>query len=283
MNTPSSLLPLDEFAPVFGPFRGRRIGFLRMYGNAGDRLLDAATHRLFVAYGIDYLDLTWHKTSADMADTDDDLVDQVDEIVVAGGGNLGGLYPRCLLLRQHYLGFGKPVTILPQSITTPGEDLSRYKRVFLRERASLSQYPGGSLAPDLALGFTSPPTSHNRGFPLGVFVRAGKEALFADSPLSLGDPAQCCSAYADYFALAGRFEKLITDRLHFAIAAMLVGTQVELLPVTYHKNRSMHETWLRDLGCGWRQDLAGIRYEKESVARELAGELTEKADLGRAH
>lgn len=282
MNTPSSLLPLAEFAPVFEPFRDRRIGFLRMYGSAGDELLNAAACQLFDAYGIDYIELTWRETAADMADTDDALVEQVDEIVVAGGGNLGGLYPRCHLLRQHYLGFGKPVTILPQSITGPGEDLSRYRRVFLREHTSLSQYPRGVLAPDLALGFTPPPSVPGGEFPLGVFLRVGKEALFAGSPLSLADPAQCCRTYSDYFALAARFETLITDRLHFAVAGMLTGARVELLPVSYHKNQSMHETWLRDLGCGWREDLTGLRYEREPIARELADELTEKVNLGRA-
>lgn len=283
MNTPSSsLLPRDEFAPVFEPLRGRRIGFLRMYGSAGDRLLDTAARQLFDAYGVDHIELSWHETSADMADTDDALVEQVDEIVVAGGGNLGGLYPRCRLLRQHYLGFGKPVTILPQSITGPGEDLARYRRVFLREHTSLLQHSGGLLGPDLALGFTPPPAARAREFPLGVFLRVGKEALFAGSSLSLADPAQCCRTYSEYFALAGRFETLVTDRLHFAIAGMLAGTQVELLPVSYHKNRSMYETWLRDLGCGWRDNLAGLRYEKESVAREMADELTGKVNLGRA-
>lgn len=282
MNTPSSLLPLAEFAPVFEPLRDRRIGFLRMYGSAGDELLNAAACQLFDAYGVDHIELTWRETAEDMADTDDALVEQVDEIVVAGGGNLGGLYPRCRLLRQHYLGFGKPVTILPQSITGPGEDLSRYRRVFLREHISLLQYSAGVLGPDLALGFAPPPAAPTREFPLGVFLRIGKEALFAGSPLSLADPAQCCPTYSDYFALAGRFETLVTDRLHFAIAGMLAGARVELLPVTYHKNRSMYETWLRDLGCRWRDNLTGLRYGKESIARELADELTEKVNLGRA-
>lgn len=276
------MLSLDDFAPVFEPLQGRHVGFLRMYGNAGDRLADAATYQMLDAYGIEHLDLTWRDTAADMAETDDHLVDEVDEIVVAGGGSLGNLYPRCQLLRRHYLELGKPVTILPQSITGDGEDLSRYKKVFLRERASLAMHPAGSLAPDVALGLTPPFAPGKPDLPLGVFLRAGKEALFAGSALSLADPAQCCVSYQEYLRLAGRFERLITDRLHFAIAAMLMGARVELLPVGYHKNRAMHETWLADLGCGWREDLTRISYDKEAVERELADGLSYKASLGRA-
>ena len=282
MPTPPPLIPLDRFAPVFEPLRGRSVGFLAMYGSAGDRLLDAAAHRLLEAFEVDHIDLAWRETTSDIADVDNELVAGVDEIVAAGGGNLGGLYPRCRLLREHYLGLGKPMTILPQSITGPGEDLSRFQRVYLRERASLSLFPQGMLAPDLALALAPSESTGSRDFPLGAFLRVGKEALFAGSPLSLADPAQCCESYSDYFALAGRFEKVVTDRLHFAIAAMLVGTQVELLPVAYHKNRAMFETWLKDLGCGWRDDLSRIGYDKQPIEAALGGRLSIKVNLGRA-
>lgn len=41
----------------------------------------------------------------------------------------------------------------------------------------------------------------------------------------------------------------MTDRLHFAIAGLHAGRDVTLLANDYHKNKSMHETWLADLGC----------------------------------
>jgi exopolysaccharide biosynthesis predicted pyruvyltransferase EpsI len=63
------------------------------------------------------------------------------------------------------------------------------------------------------------------------------------------DPAIVCRTAADYLTLAARHRRIITDRLHFAIAGLHAGRDVTLLANDYHKNRSMHETWLADLGC----------------------------------
>lgn len=41
----------------------------------------------------------------------------------------------------------------------------------------------------------------------------------------------------------------MTDRLHFAVAGLHAGREVTLVANDYHKNRSMHETWLAALGC----------------------------------
>jgi exopolysaccharide biosynthesis predicted pyruvyltransferase EpsI len=54
---------------------------------------------------------------------------------------------------------------------------------------------------------------------------------------------------AAYLALAARHRRIITDRLHMAIAGLHAGRDVTLLANAYHKNRSMHETWLAALGC----------------------------------
>ena len=46
-------------------------------------------------------------------------------------------------------------------------------------------------------------------------------------------------------ALAGRHRRVVTNRLHFAIAALLQGRSAALTANGYHKNRSMFDTWLR--------------------------------------
>ena len=233
------LLPLTAFHHVFEPFRGRSVGYVRVPGNVGDGLIEAATFQLFRAHGVD-------ARVVDPAAGPGD----VESIVVAGGGSMGGLYPACRRVREQALAWGRPVTVLPQTFAGP-EDLP-YARVYVREAASLAHRPDAVLAPDLALGLavgvSGPP---DRGE--GVWLRADKEGRFAARPSS-GDPALAAKTVLDYVRLAARYEHVITDRLHFAIAALLCGRRATLLPNAYHKNKAMYETWLRDIGCGWRDE-----------------------------
>jgi hypothetical protein len=138
----------------------------------------------------------------------------------------------------------------------------------VRERTSLAAVPGCILAPDLALGIRGtnmvlpPRASH------GVFLRSDIEQLLLPRYPSLPDPALVCTTPHEYFALASLFEHIFTDRLHFAIAGLIAGRTVTLLPNSYHKNRSMFDTWLSGLGCEWRDDLNGIEDStNQAIAR----------------
>lgn len=52
------------------------------------------------------------------------------------------------------------------------------------------------------------------------------------------------SSVTEYMALAGSFRRIITNWLHFGIAALLQGQSLVLKANSYHKNRSIYETWL---------------------------------------
>jgi exopolysaccharide biosynthesis predicted pyruvyltransferase EpsI len=148
-------------------------------------------------------------------------------------------------LRRKVLQLGLPVTIFPQSFTSP-EDRP-YKRIFVRERGSLKFCPQAVLAPDLALGLdyenSVAPTRK-----LGVFLR-GDEERAVRRPWFSRDPAKICRTPQEYLRLAARYERIITDRLHFAICGLIVGRETTLLPNAYHKNQAMYDTWLKSLGC----------------------------------
>jgi hypothetical protein len=231
------LLPLDAFAHVFEPLRGGRIGYIRPYGNVGDALIEWATRQLF-----DEFRIQWQ-----MFDPDADDAAEFDELVFGGGGNMGTRYRNNWELRRKVLALGLPVTILPQSFSSP-EDRP-YRRVYVRERASLELCPQGILAPDLALGLQHPicrpPT---RG--LGVFLRRDPERAAGLRWFSR-DPVRLCRTPQEYLDLAASYERIVTDRLHFAICALLSGREATLLPNDYHKNWSMYETWLKPFGCGF--------------------------------
>jgi hypothetical protein len=247
------LLAPSQFAAVFEPLRGKKIGFFQLPGNVGDRLIERATRQLLQFFDIDYRYLRRREVIRGVLKPD------VDEILISGGGNMGtDLYHKIRMLRQQVPALGRPVTILPQTFSNALEDTSAYERVFVRDRTSLTMNPHYILAPDLALGYRGtsmvlpPRVSH------GVFLRDDVERFLLPHYASLPDPASVCSTPDEYFALASLFERIYTDRLHFAIAGLIIGRAVTLFPNSYHKNRSVFETWLSELGCQWRDDLDGV-------------------------
>jgi hypothetical protein len=266
--SPFSAFPLPVlspalFEPVFSPFIGRKVGFLPLDGNVGDRLIDAAAEQLMRRFGVSYRRLNSRELQSGVPDA------PLDAILVSGGGNMGATYPWPLLARRQALALGVAVTILPQSFTDTGEDTNGYARVFVRERASLKISPDFLLAPDLALGLHPPRVDEGAEAETGVWLRTDRESAVADHGLSLGDPISVSRSVVEYLGLAAKFEHVITDRLHFAIAGLLMGRQVTLLPNSYDKNRSMYDTWLRELGCHWRDTLEGVRFDRDRVSRGL--------------
>lgn len=232
-----TLVDRSAFAPVFEPFRGRKVGYMPMPGNVGDRLIDEAAFQLMRHFEVLYVVINDPGT----------IPADVEELLVAGGGNMGSFYKDPIALRRRLLADGRPVTVLPQSYTGPEE--GAYRRVFVRERASLAYCPGATLAPDLALGLRRLPFAEPTAG-AGLWLRADPERRFG-RVRCLGDPAGICATPAEYLALAGRHESITTDRLHFAIAGLLCGRKVTLLPNNYHKNRAVWEAWLGPLGCRW--------------------------------
>jgi len=227
------LLPFDHFAPVFEPLMGRRIGYVRPVGNVGDQMIEAGMMRLLEHFRVDWR--PWHPQQP---------VD-VDELIFGGGGNMGTLYLNNWRLRGHCLRSGLPLTILPQSFTTP--EPRRFTRVFVREKGSLRLASGAVLAPDLALALDRRHDLPPRRL-WGLFLRKDGESA-AQAPRSGRDPARLAKTIDEYIRLAARYERIVTDRLHFAVAGLIAGRRVTLLPNSYHKNAAMHESWLADLGC----------------------------------
>jgi hypothetical protein len=230
------LLSPAAFAHVCEPLVGLRVGYVRPEGNVGDHLIEVAMIQLFAEYGV-----RWQLVSP----ADPAAVAGLDLIVFGGGGNMGTRYAGNHALRTQALATGLPLVILPQSFTSP--ENRAFAKVFVRERASLVLRPDGLLAPDLALGLATlePPRPDRE---LGVYLRRDQERG-GRKPLFSRDPVRLFRDPLAYLAFAGRHRRIVTDRLHFAVAGLHAGRDVTLVANDYHKNRSMHETWLAELGC----------------------------------
>jgi exopolysaccharide biosynthesis predicted pyruvyltransferase EpsI len=246
-----ALLGPDAFDRVMTPLVGRRVGYVRPVGHVGDALIELAMMQLFAEFGIVCVPL----------DLDDPA--EVDVVVFGGGGSMGRRSVQNHAIRTRILGLGVPVVILPQSFTDR-EDRP-FASVFVREQASLGLRTDGILAPDLALGLAwpalGPPVQD-----LGILMRRDHERTGRLLQLAR-DPAALCDTPAESLALASRYRRIITDRLHFAIAGLHMGREVTLLPNNYHKNRSMHETWLAGLGCHFAESVEAALLQQAAAAR----------------
>jgi exopolysaccharide biosynthesis predicted pyruvyltransferase EpsI len=227
------LLPIDKFADIFNPLAGKHVAVTDGLGNVGDRLIDAATRQLLKDFG-----LSWNTVNP--------FCDPIeaDYVLLAGGGSMGAW--RAATHRNAALASGVPCILLPQSFMD--EDDTPFHRAYVREVASLQWRPDGILAPDLALGYDFPETDEPL-YEQGLFLRCDGHSMFPAIPKV--DPCAVCHTVNQYLAVAEKYEHIVTDRLHLAIIALGIGRRATLLPVSYHKNRSMWETWLKDLGCEW--------------------------------
>lgn len=74
-------------------------------------------------------------------------------------------------------------------------------------------------------------------------------------------------------------EYVVSDRLHGALVALMLGKKVVLLPVDYHKARSFYDTWLGDVpAIAFAEDLRQAR----SALRELGQRCPDLTDLFRS-
>lgn len=229
---------------------GRRVGYLRPAGHVGTALIEAAMAQLFAEFAIRWRRITQPDTSG-------------IDVIAFGGGGLGRDSEPNRVALTRCIASGLPVVVLPQSLVER-ED-GRFEAVFVRERASLELRPDGVLAPDLALGLACPSPPPPRQ-DLGILLRRDHERLGRHLRLAR-DPAAICSTPAEVLALAGRYRRIITDRLHFAIAGLHAGRTVTLLPSNNHKNRSMHGTWLAGLGCRFAESVEAAVVGETMVSR----------------
>jgi exopolysaccharide biosynthesis predicted pyruvyltransferase EpsI len=256
------------FEKLYMPLTGRRVGFYPLNGNVGDHLNHQATRQLFDYFEIEFEEIQPWKLNPDEPHL------EVEELVISGGGNMGSaFYQVPFRERRIALKTGLPITVFPQTFVGNDEDLSGYKKIFVRERQSLALSDRFELAPDMAMGLGNVPPLAKGAEPMGVFLRRDMESRFSVQYPSLGDPAQLCTTWEEYLELAALFEHVITDRLHFAIAALLQNRRATLLPNSYFKNRAVFDTWLRDFECAWLDDPAAINFDPRPVADRMLHRL----------
>ena len=112
--------------------------------------------------------------------------------------------------------------------------------------------------PDLALGFDFPEVICEKGGDETFLRKTGETVFQYIPPPERKDPSFFCHTPQQYWEYAATLSSVKTDRLHFAICSLAMGVKTTLLPVYYHKNKTMHNEYLNDLGCFWSDSVYNI-------------------------
>lgn len=165
---------------------------------------------------------------------------------------MGGLYPAAQSAREKGRAFATaqkvPFIVLPQSWTGPDAIIA--DQFFAREHGSLQLCPSAILAPDLALAFRLDEELEAARHPEGWFFRQDAESLGTPAN-NMADPTSRARTATEYIRLAAEYSVIHTDRLHFAISAMIAQRQAVLYANNYFKCRAIYDLWLRGRGCSW--------------------------------
>ena len=130
------------------------------------------------------------------------------------------------------------------------EDLP-FERLYFRESVSRDIIGKGEIVPDLALGFDFPESNCEKCGDEKFLRKTGETVFQYIPPPERKDPAIFCHTPQQYWEYAATFKGGKTDRLHFAICALAMGAKTTLLPVYYHKNKTIFNEYLESLGCFW--------------------------------
>lgn len=237
MTDVAPILEPAAYTHVFGRWRGAKAREFWGPGNVGDLLIRRGAEQLYAAYGI-----TICRNG-----------EKPDVVFYGGGGNMGPLYPGTRLTRMDARATaaadGVPLIVLPQSWTGP-EDLAA-DQFFVRENRSLEHCPSAVLAPDLGLAYMPAVNAPDPQHGVGWFMRCDCERHQPVVAKNCGDPAVLAATAENYVRLAATYCVIHTDRLHFAIAAMIAGREVHLYANSYFKNEAIYHLWLRGRGCQW--------------------------------
>lgn len=227
----------EHYTDLLDRLRGHAVGLVvNHYGNYGDQLIQRATLELFARHHIFWRFLTVEEITSGKMPSD------VTLIAEPGGGSLGTRVAGSPRRRRQLAAIPGPKIILPQTASDAGEDLSAFETVYAREETTWNMlravHPDVRLVPDLALSLRLPLSAPDRV--QGEFLRTDLEATIRGC-----DPVTYCDSVDAYLTLAGRYQRVVTNRLHFGIAALLQGQACTLRPSNYHKNRSIYDTWLQ--------------------------------------
>jgi CDP-glycerol glycerophosphotransferase len=225
-------------------------------GNWGDSLIRGGAISFFQRYEIPFTVVykkqfkkkkKWRIFSSKKRDLLNALSRKHSVAIYGGGGawctSGAGGRDVVQVLSRHF----ERVIVLPTTFELPGVgDCVTY---FCRDRFESQKYIAQStFCHDMAFQLEPPTLEPTED--IGLFFRTDKESHYRKGGTSgnfdlsrMGDEL---SDVALFFVEVGRFRDIVTDRLHVAIAAALLGRPTYLLRGAYWKNASVYRSSLQE-------------------------------------
>ncbi|WKZ81968.1 MAG: polysaccharide pyruvyl transferase family protein [Acidimicrobiia bacterium] len=230
-------------------------------GNTGDDLIRTACLRFLRAAGLDIWNSDGTLETAAVAGDLEAVGEALERfpglVVFSGGGNIG-IYAESERLRQAVIGHAaaaRAFLVMPQSARAPEPALVDGRvTVWARDRVSerLLARAGvrTALVPDAAFFATDLiPRAHGGEQSLWILRTPGSCLERVDHALTPNGVQHDVTLEEDLEGVVARiapFRSVVSDRLHGAVVAAMMGKPTALLPVSYHKNRSFYQTWLTE-------------------------------------
>lgn len=246
----------EKFAEKIRVFSGgSRIVYVPNQGNWGDGLIHKGTLQFLTTFQFEYVQMTRQ-----------DLLKQteffskngarIEDLVLLSGG--GGSWRNAGSGNRSFMAtaasrFAKSV-VMPHTYETGAIDgLGDGNEILYSARddsLSLKSIPDATVCHDMAFFLQLPelfaaPTRGGTGY----FLRGDPEKNVGAGGLppgiDLSMQGNHLSNVTPFFQILNGFDKIVTDRMHIAIAGGMLGKQVELFPGNYGKANAVYELSLR--------------------------------------
>lgn len=273
-TTENSDIVSTETFRLFREYRQREFMFVESGGNFGDYLIWKGAKKVAQVAGINFQSVNYDEFM--------DLNLSSEYVVYIHGG--GGFVPwwsgtpmkalKKAVNRHH------GITIVgPQTFSTDRQFLKREivdilencrsKKIFIFARDPISysalkecmpSWVNLDLDHDTALNLSSKDLGINpgsSGYTL-CSIREDKEAYSIKKKEYFSvwvDPVKYCKSFEEWVKIHAHAKKIVTNRLHSAIAGTILGKETVLLPNNYHKNRAVWQFSLRSRDVTWKEEL----------------------------
>lgn len=234
---------------------GSRIVYVPNQGNWGDGLIHKGILQFLTTFQFDYLQMTRHdllKQTEFVAKNGG----QIEDLVLLSGG--GGSWRNAGSGNRSFMAtaaslFAKSV-VMPHTYETGAiGGLGSGNEILYAARddsLSLKSIPDAFVCHDMAFFLQLPelfaaPASGGTGYFLRGDPERNASAGGLPPGMDLSMQGNHLSNVTPFFQILSGFDKIVTDRMHIAIAGGMLGKQVELFPGNYGKANAVYDLSLK--------------------------------------
>lgn len=227
---------------------GRKCYFIPSPGNWGDALINFGTLQFLKSIGCNYELMQRPELLSKLSRSQ--VLDAL--VIVGGGGGWCEIWSSTRSFVREVSLKVSQVIVLPTTFDLePAEGTGSNVTYFARDlEISSRRLPDATFCHDMAFFLDLDVPQEPAVLPRVVALRVDRERStkartfeFSVDMSLLGD---AFSSVVPLFQIINRFERVVSDRLHIAIAGCLLGKDVTLLPGVYPKSQSVYSSSMRE-------------------------------------